>query len=155
MKKGCSTPQALVQKAKEYILNLEIRDFVRKSNSQWRNPIKFIEKPNGGVRLVSNLMALYDLVKEDSYEIQNMREAIGATAVHEWFSVLDLKVAFYYIETVEKDKEKTASESDGHAYEKNGTTMEFKNSPIIMQRVMNKIFDYLRGNGVLVYLMIF
>ncbi|KAF7686093.1 hypothetical protein CDIK_3160 [Cucumispora dikerogammari] len=30
--------------------------------------------------------------------------------------------------------------------------MGFKNSPIIMQKVMNKIFDDLRGNGVLFYL---
>ncbi|KAF7684926.1 Retrovirus-related Pol polyprotein from transposon [Cucumispora dikerogammari] len=114
--------------------------------------MRFIEKPNGDVRLVSNLMALNDLVKEDLYEIQNMREAICATAGHEWFSVSDLKEAFYYIETEEKDNENTAFEFNGNVYEWNGMVMGFKNSPIINQRVMNKIFDDLRRNGVLFYL---
>ncbi|KRH92835.1 putative transposable element, partial [Pseudoloma neurophilia] len=46
-------------------MSLIDRKISRRSNSQWRNPIRFIEKPDGNLRLVSNLMALNDIVKKD------------------------------------------------------------------------------------------
>ena len=69
------------------------------------------------MRLISNLIALNDPVKDDPYKTQNMREAIRTTAGYKWSSLLDLKEAFYYIETEEKDKEKTVFEFNGNIYE--------------------------------------
>ncbi|MGL5707771.1 MAG: hypothetical protein ACRDDF_05845 [Aeromonas sp.] len=72
--KGQNIPQALREKTEEYIKDLEKRGVIRRSISQWRNPIRAIEKPDGKIRLVSNFMALNDLVEKDCYELRTIKE---------------------------------------------------------------------------------
>ena len=97
-------------------------------------------------------MALNDLVVKDPYEIPNIRDVLRATQGSKWFTVLDLKEGFYHIEIREEDKHKTAFELDGQVYEWNSMVMGFKNSPQILQRVMNKIFADHKGKGIEVYI---
>jgi Reverse transcriptase (RNA-dependent DNA polymerase) len=61
--------------------------------------------------------------------------------------VIDLKEGFYHIEIREEDKYKTAFEYDGKVYEWNSMVMGFKNSPQVLQRVMNVILEKFRGKG--------
>ena len=152
VKKGCITPQAEKEDANKIIKDYLDRGIIRRSSSEWRNPIRFIRKPNGSLRLVSNLMALNKEVKKDEFSLRNIREIINATSGSKFFSVLDLKEAFYNIEIEEKDKEKTAFEFEGQLYEWNSMVMGYKNAPQLMQRVMNKIFGDLKNNGVEVYI---
>ena len=46
----------------------------------------------------------------------------------------------------------TAFEFNKRVYEWNGMVMGFKNSPQILQRTMDKIFEEYRSNGVEVYM---
>ncbi|KAF9761012.1 hypothetical protein NGRA_2902 [Nosema granulosis] len=62
-RKGQIIPQALMKATEDYINSLEITKMIRRFNSDWRKPIRTIEKPDGGVRLVSNLMALNDIAE--------------------------------------------------------------------------------------------
>ncbi|KRH92898.1 putative transposable element [Pseudoloma neurophilia] len=101
-------------------MSLIDRKILRQSNSQWRNPIRYIEKSDGNLRLLSNLMELNDIVKKDSYTIPVMREIYTATMGSKWLTVIDLKEAYYYIENEEKDKCKTEFEFKGRTYEWNG-----------------------------------
>lgn len=101
-RKGQAIPQAILVKTMEYIKDLEDRKIIRKSDLVWRNPIRAIEKPDGkGIRLVSNLMGLNDLVEKDPYGLPNIRDIIRATQGSKYFTVLDIKKAFYNIEIVE------------------------------------------------------
>lgn len=59
--------QSLIGRTRAHLENLERRKIIRRSKSVWRNPIRAIEKPDKGIRLVSNLMALNDLVEKDPY----------------------------------------------------------------------------------------
>lgn len=77
---------------------------------------------------------------------------IRATQGSRWFSVIDLQDACYNIEIKEEDKHKTAFEFEGAVYEWNSMVMGFKNSPQILQRVMNGIFEGIKGVGVMVYM---
>lgn len=128
------------------------RKIIRKSKSQWRNPIRAIMKPSGEVRIVSNLIALNDLVEKDPYNLENIRGVIRATQGSKHFTVIDLKEGFYHIEIEEEDKHKTAFEFDGQIYEWNSMVMGFKNSPQILQRVMNQILGDLKNKGFEVYM---
>lgn len=94
----------------EYIYSLERRGIIRRSISEWRNPIRAIQKPDGGVRLVSNLMGLNDISEKDPYELCNIRDIIRSTQGSNVFTVIDLKEGFYSIEIEEEDKHKTAFE---------------------------------------------
>lgn len=150
VKRGQTIPQALRNKTREYLEDLEKRKVIRRSNSQWRNLIRALEKPNGDVRVVSNFMALNDLVEKDPYELANIRDVIRETEGARWFSVINLKEGFYHIEIEEEDKKKTPFE--GRVFEWNSMVMGCKNSPQILQRVKNTILDERRGNGVGIYM---
>lgn len=152
VRKGQCIPQSLRMKTKMYLNELESRGIIRKSNSDWRNPIRAIEKSNGDVRVVSNLIGLNDLVEKDPYGLPTIRDVIRATQGSEEFTVIDLKEGFYHIEIEEKHKYKTAFEFDGNIYEWNSMVMGFKNSPQIMQKTMNRILEGLREKGVEVYM---
>jgi Reverse transcriptase (RNA-dependent DNA polymerase) len=89
---------------------------------------------------------------KDPYEIGSIKEVIQATQGSKWFSVIDLKEGFYHIEIREEDKYKTAFEYDGKLYGWNYMVMDFKNSPQVLQRVMNVILENFRGKGIEVYM---
>lgn len=63
----------------EHLEDLKKRKVIRESTSLWRNPKISIEKPNGEIRLVSNLIALNDIVEKDKYQLANIREIVRAT----------------------------------------------------------------------------
>jgi hypothetical protein len=69
-----------MEKVNEHITYLENRGIIRRSQSQWRNPIRALVKPDRSIRLVSNLMALNDIAEKDSYMIPDMRKIVQATA---------------------------------------------------------------------------
>ncbi|KAF9761717.1 Transposon Tf2-6 polyprotein, partial [Nosema granulosis] len=152
VRRGQTVSQSLRSKTKDYLQRLEMRGIIRRTRSDWRNPIIALEKPNGDVRIVSNHMGLNDLVEKDPYQLPTIREVIQATQGSMVFSVIDLKEGFYHIEIEEKHKHKTAFEYDGSVYEWNSMVMGFKNAPQIMQRTMNKILGDWRGEGVEVYM---
>ena len=77
-----------------YIKLLESRGIIRRSTSEWRNPTRELRKPNGTIRLVSNLMSLNDLVEKDEYKLANIRDIIRYTQGSKYFSVIDLKEGF-------------------------------------------------------------
>lgn len=68
-------------------------------------------------------MAFNNITWNDPYEIQPIRDVIRFTQGLKWFSVLDLREAFYYVEIEEREKHKTAFEFDGTIYEWNGMLM--------------------------------
>ena len=125
---------------------------IRKSSSEWRNPVRAIQKPDGSIRMVSNLMALNSMGEKDPLELVNIREVVRGAEGSRYFTMLDLKEAFYHIEIEEAVKHKTAFEFDGVVYEWTSMVMGFMNSPQILQRVMNTIFGDLRGKGVEAYM---
>ncbi|KAF9746157.1 Polyprotein P3 [Nosema granulosis] len=125
---------------------------LRKFNLNWRSLIRAIEKLNGDIRLVSNLMRLNDLVEKDPYRLPLMRDIIRATQGSRVFTVIDLKEGFYHIEIEDEHKHKTDFEFDGRVYKWNSMVMGFKNSPHIMQKTMNRVLEEFRGNGVEVYM---
>ncbi|KAF9760821.1 Retrovirus-related Pol polyprotein from transposon [Nosema granulosis] len=98
-------------------------------------------------------MALNELVEKDPYALPLIKDIIrGATQGPEVFTVIDLKEGFYHVEIEEHHKHKTAFEVNGRVYGWNSMVMGFKNSPHIMQRVMNNVLDEFRGKGVEVYM---
>lgn len=151
-KKGQMVPQSLIRDTEKHLEDLMNRKVIRESNSEWRNPIRALRKPNGDIRLVSNLIALNDIVEKDNYKLANIRDVIRATQGANYMTVFDLKEGFYSIEIEEKDKHKTAFEFNGKAYEWNSMVMGYKNSPQILQRIMDRVFRDLKGKGVEIYM---
>ena len=54
-KKGQMISQALIKDTVKHLENLEESGIIRKSSSTWRTSVRALRKPNGSIRLVSNL----------------------------------------------------------------------------------------------------
>ncbi|KAF9760991.1 Transposon Tf2-9 polyprotein [Nosema granulosis] len=152
IKRGQNVQYYLRDRLRDYLEDLVKRGVIIKSISERRNPFRALKKPDGGIRLVSNLMVLNDLMEKDVYTLPLIRDIIRATQGSKLFTVLDLKEGFYHIVIEEGHKHKTAFEFDGRVFEWNNMVMGFKNAPHLMQRVMNNALDELRGRGVEVYM---
>lgn len=151
LKRRQMIPQYLIKRTEEHLDCLERRKIIRRSNSQWRNPIRSLPKPDGGIRLVRNLMALNYLVKKDLYNIASIRDVIRATQGSGLFTVIDLKEKLYHIKIGVRINIKL------HLNQKewlrwNSMVMGFKNSPQILQMVIDSIFEDLRNKGVKIYM---
>lgn len=74
----------------------------RKSNSEWRNPIRPVEKKDGTVRICTNLMAENEIVLKDEQLVPNMNDIIGNMQGENLFIVIDLKDGKFQIKVAEK-----------------------------------------------------
>lgn len=69
-----------------------------------------------------------------------------------FFSVIDLKDAYYQVKIAERDKKKTTFKINGKTYEYERIPMGYKNASFIFQRIMNHELRKWLGKRVLVYL---
>jgi Reverse transcriptase (RNA-dependent DNA polymerase) len=145
-------PQALREKTKRYLEDLECRKVIRRPSSEWRNPIRGLENSDGTIRLVSNFIPVNYLVLKGPYEIGSIKKLIQATQGSKWFIFIYLKAGFYHIEIGEEDKYKTAFKYYGKVYECNTMVIGFKNTPQVLQRVMSVILEKFKGRGIAVYM---
>lgn len=152
VKRGAYVHQSIREKVKKHIDSLLKRGIIRESQSQWRNPIRALEKPDGGIRLVSNLAALNDLAFKDLYSLPIVRRIVEATVGSNYITIIDLKEGYYHFEIAKEHKEKTAFKFDRKVYEWNGMVMGYKNFPMIFRRIIDKIFKDELVNGVEGYL---
>jgi hypothetical protein len=61
---------------------------------------------------------------------------------------MDLKEGYYQTEIEEEHNHRTAFEFEHKIYGWNGMVMSYKNSPMVFQKVMNKVLGGLIGRGV-------
>lgn len=152
VQKNRKVPQAMKAGTEKSLNRLEKKGAVKKSRSTWRSALNPVMKPDGTVRVTSNLAALNNIAEKDPYETTEITTVIDEIQGAKWFTVLDAKDAFYHVEIEEEDKHKTAFEFNREVYQWEGMPMGFKNAPIIMQRVMNRVLSEFIEKGVMVYM---
>lgn len=116
----------------KYVKMLEKKRIIRKSESVCWIPVRFLEKPDGGFRMVFNLIPLNDLVIKMAIRFLTEMKLLENTFMQVAFGYW-LKKGFYNIYIRGEDKQNTAFEVRGQIYEFNGMVMEYKNSPVILQ----------------------
>ncbi len=89
---------------------------------------------------------------KDAYALPNLEETVSALRGSKWFSVLDLKSAYYQIELEEKDKLKTAFVCPLGFWEFNRMPQGITNEPSTFQRLMEKCMGDIHLSEVLVFL---
>lgn len=144
--------QSILNETKKELENLEKAKIIRKSNSEWRSPMRPVRKPNGKIRICTNLIAVNEITEKEEYPTPIMNDLIEKVQGSDWFTVIDLKDGYFQVEIRECDKYKTAFKFDNLLYEWNRMPMGFKNAPSIFQKMMDKLLGDLSGKGVEVYL---
>jgi hypothetical protein len=69
-----------------------------------KDPIGVIEKPNGDMKLVRNLVALNDLAIKDTCRIPEMKRIVEVSVGAKFMMVMDLRERYYHVEMEEKYK---------------------------------------------------
>ncbi|KAI5153777.1 hypothetical protein ENBRE01_3245, partial [Enteropsectra breve] len=144
--------QSILEKTKNTLREYEAIGIIRKSTSNWRSPVRPVIKPDGSVRICTNLIALNDLVVKEEYPTPIMSDLVEKVQGSQYFTLIDLKDGYFQIEIIEEHKHKTAFKFDNLLYEWNRMPMGYKNAPSIFQRIMDHILGDLSDKGVEVYL---
>lgn len=124
---------------------------VGESFSTWVNNLNPVQKPDGSIRITTNLVKLNDLVELDQYSLPNMDKTLFSLRDQEYFSKIDLKDGFFQIPLRAQDRHKTAFRFNHKLYEWLVMPMGFKNAPAIFQRFMDSLLKDEIGNCCYVY----
>ena len=81
---------------------------ISESQSSWVNNLNPVEKPDGTVRITTNLVNLNKLVEQDSYSLPTIDRLVFSLKDAKWFSKIDLKDGFFQIPLRPCDMHKTA-----------------------------------------------
>jgi len=120
-----------LKKVKTYLNENLKREFIRSSKSSTEYSILFISKKNGTKWLCVNYRQLNKIIKQDSYFLLLIKELQDWLNRVRWFTSLNLKEAYYWVQ-MKKDKEwKTAFWTRYRHYEYTVMLFELKNVFII------------------------
>ncbi|KAI5191018.1 hypothetical protein NECID01_1248 [Nematocida sp. AWRm77] len=150
-------PMALRQETQE-LLDLYLRvGVIRESTSQWRNRtfIKEETTPDGDrkLRLITDMSLLNNITETMKYEIPLAKEMIWEMQGARWFTSIDLKDEYFQIKLREEDRHKTAFRIMGKTYEYCSMPIGYKNSPMILQKMMEEILrDLMKTKKIAVYM---
>lgn len=135
------------------IEKLEKRGLIEKSTSPWSSQLVLVQKKDGSWRMCVDYRKLNERTIKDAYPITRIDDNLDALSGADWFTSLDLDMAYHQVPMEDGDKEKTAFATPrGGLY--HYVTMPFGlcNSPGTFQRVMEKVLAGLQWQVAVLYL---
>ena len=145
-------PPRMYTAAKDHINQLLQKGIIRHSNSPYSSAPLFIQKPDGRVRMVTDLRYLNAKTVRDNYALPRIDDILPHLAGHQYFTKMDIRSGYYNIEIEERDKEKTAFSTPFGLYEYNRMVQGAKTSAATFQRCMENILKPLLYEGVIAFL---
>ncbi len=119
-----------LKKVRTYLNENLKREFIRSSKSSAEYLILFVSKKNDTKWLCVNYRQLNKITKQDSYFLLLIKELQDQLSRVKWFTSLDLKEAYYWVQ-MKKDKEwKTTFWTRYKHYEYTVMSFELKNTLI-------------------------
>jgi len=126
-----------LKKVRTYLDENLKRGFIRPSKSLTEYSILFVSKKNDTKQLCVNYRQLNKITRQDSYFLPLIKELQDWLDRVKWFTSLNLKEAYYWVQ-MKKDKEwKTAFWTRYRHYKYTVMLFELKNAPVTFQRLIN------------------
>jgi len=126
-----------LKKVRTYLDENLKREFIRSSKSLTKYSILFVSKKDDTKWLCVNYKQLNKITKQDSYSLLLIKELQNWLGRVKWFTSLDLKEAYYWVQ-IKKGKEwKTAFQTRYKHYKYTVMLFGLKNAPVIFQRLIN------------------
>ena len=132
--------------------DMEERDIIRKSNSEYASPLVLVWKKNGDLRLCTDFRWLNARTVRDAHPLPHQADALAALGGNAFFSTMDLTSGYYNVGVHEEDKRFTAFTSPFGLYEYNRLPQGLCNSPATFMRMMLAIFGDQNFLSLLCYL---
>ncbi len=141
-----------LKKVRTYLDKNLKRGFIKSSKSLTEYSILFVSKKNDTKQLCVNYRQLNKITKQNSYLLLLIEELQDRLDRAEWFTSLNLKEAYYWVQ-MKKDKEwKTAFWTRYEHYKYTIMLFELKNALVTFQRLINDTLREYLNDFVITYL---
>lgn len=117
------------------------KQIIRPSKSPWCAQPVVVPKPDGSSRFCSNFRALNKVTVKEKYLLPRMEDLIDRLAGAKWFSVIDLKSAYFQLPIFKAHKKKTAFSTRKALFEYNAMAQGLSNAPPTFCRFMDSILQ--------------
>lgn len=145
-------PPAHYHKLREVLTEIEMKNFISKSVSEYASPLVMVWKKDGGLRICTDFRMLNARTFKDAHPLPNPADCLAALGGNVFFSTMDLTSGFYNIPLHREDKCYTAFTTPLGLYEYNRLPQGLCNSPALFMRMMLSIFGDLNFSSLLCYL---
>ncbi|XP_062714198.1 calponin homology domain-containing protein DDB_G0272472-like [Aedes albopictus] len=110
--------------------------------AEYANPLVPVRKANGKIRVCLDSRRINSITKKDAYPMRNMSEIFHRLKKAKYFSVIDLKDAYFQIPLNEKSRDYTAFRTPKGLFRFKVVPFGLKNAPFTMNRLMNRAFGF-------------
>ncbi len=133
-----------LKKVRTYLDENLKRGFIKPSKSSAEYLILFVSKKNGTKQLCVNYRQLNKITRQDSYPLPLIKELQDRLDRVKWFTSLNLKEAYYWVQMKEGEEWKTAFQTRYRHYKYTVMLFGLKNAPVTFQRLINDMLrEYL------------
>lgn len=128
--------------------NLLHSGFIRRSISEFSNPVILVRKPNGDHRMCLDFRRLNKLTRKDVYSMPRMDQSIDDLSGQKYFTNIDCAHGFWGIPIDEQDMHKTSFLLSSGSYEWTRMPFGLTGAPSTYARMMDRVFGDIRGKKV-------
>ena len=128
------------QKLREALSEMEEKEIIRKSSSEWASPLVLVWKKSVELHICVDYRWLNSRTVKDSHPVPHQADCSAALGGNAVFSAMELTSGFYNIPMHEQDKKYTAFTTPVSLHEFNRLQQGLCNSPASFMRLMMSIF---------------
>lgn len=145
-------PPGQYQKLRQVLSEMEEKEIIRKSTSEYASPLVLVWKKNGDLRICTDFRWLNKRTLRDAHPLPHQADCLAALGGNSLFSTMDLTSGFYNMPLHEDDRKYSAFTTPMGLYEYNRLPQGLCNSPGSFMRMMTSIFGDQNYLSLLCYL---
>lgn len=140
------------EKIEEELERWQKLDVIEECISEHASPLVPVKKANGKIRVCLDSRRINTITKKDAYPMRNMSEIFHRLQKAKYFSVVDLKDAYFQIPLKENSRNFTAFRTPKGLFRFKVVPFGLKNAPFTMTRLMNRAIGFDLEPRVFIYL---
>lgn len=125
---------------------------IEPSASPWAAPIVPVRKPDGSIRICSDMRKLNTVILKDQYPLPRIQDCLDSLKGAKYFSTLDATSGFFQLSIHPDDMDKTAITCHKGQFRYTVLPMGLANAPATYQRLMEFVMAGLQYETLLVYM---
>lgn len=134
--------------ANQLVTTNTVKDLLRrkviiKSSSPWSSPVVVVPKPHNPTekRMCIDFRKLNAQTKKDAYPVPLIDDCLELCKTADWFSIVDIKDAFWHVEMDEESKSLTAFVTPEGLFQWNRMPFGLTNAPATFQRYVDQVLQ--------------